>query len=174
MEKSFRAEFISESISRLEENTPKIQKCLDALSEAEVWQRPNPSTNSVANLILHLCGNMGQYILSSLGEVEDTRDRDAEFSMTGGFTKAALMDKLQSTVAACAEVIRSQKNSDLTDFCERKRSVQGFSLTAIGIIIHVIEHYSYHTGQIIFWTKLLKDKDLGFYANTNLNVKNKI
>ena len=54
----------------------------------------------------------------------------------------------------------------------RVRNVQGFTYTGMANIIHTIEHYSYHTGQIAFLTKLLKNKDLGFYGNMDLNIKN--
>lgn len=161
-------EFIHEAISRFEENTPKIKKCFDELSEEEIWQRPNPSSNSIGNIVVHLCGNITQYILSSLGNVEDKRERDKEFSIRGGLNKKELYDKLKSTVDEAASVVQNMDRTDLL----RKRSVQGYELSAIGIIIHVVEHYSYHTGQIIFWTKLLKDKDMGFYANIDLNKKN--
>ncbi|HEX5171903.1 MAG TPA: DinB family protein [Cyclobacteriaceae bacterium] len=164
------SELISQAIARLQENTPKIKRCLDELTEEEIWQKPNPSSNSVGNLILHLCGNITQYILSSLGGVEDKRERDREFLVDGGLNKKELIEKLTLTVNDAALVIRRLDKEDLL----RIRSVQGYNLSAIGIIIHVVEHYSYHTGQIIFWTKLLKDKDLGFYANIDLNKKNVI
>ena len=166
--KTIENEFIHESISRLRENTPKIKKCFDELTEEEIWGRPNTSSNSIGNIIVHLCGNITQYILSSLGNVEDKRERDKEFSIQGGLNKKELIDKLQSTIDQAAHIIEGIDPNDML----RIRSVQGYKLTAIGIIIHVVEHYSYHTGQIIFWTKLLKDKDLGFYANVNLNKKN--
>lgn len=168
--KTFESEFISESISRLHENTPKVKKCLDELTEDQIWQRPNPSSNSVGNIILHLCGNITQYILSSLGAVEDKRERDKEFSTDGGLSKAELIARLKATVDRATFTIKNINPNELT----KVRSVQGYELSAIGIIIHVVEHYSYHTGQIIFWTKLLKDKDLAFYANVDLNKKNVI
>jgi uncharacterized damage-inducible protein DinB len=166
----FTKEFIEQSISRFEENTPKIEKCLAELTEDELWRRPNASSNSTGNIILHLCGNITQYILSSLGNMEDKRERDKEFSSTRVLQKAELMDKLKTTVKAAVKIMRSLDN----DAMLRKHSVQGYDLTAIGILIHVVEHYSYHTGQIIFWTKLVKDKDLGFFSNVDLNKKNKI
>jgi uncharacterized damage-inducible protein DinB len=170
MKQPFAEEFIDQAINRLEENTPKIQKCLDELTEDEIWQRPSPSSNSVGNIILHLCGNITQYILSSLGGIEDKRERDKEFSTAGGLSKKELFDKLQSTLTQATDIIRDINKEDLL----RKRLVQGFELSAIGIILHVVEHYSYHTGQIIFWTKLLKGKDLGFYSNVDLNKKNEV
>ncbi len=166
----FTKEFIEQSIRRFEENTPKIEKCLAELTEDELWQRPNPSSNSTGNIILHLCGNITQYVLSSLGDIEDKRERDKEFSSTRVLQKAELMDKLKTTVSAAVKIMRSLNDDEML----QKHSVQGSDLSAIGIIIHVVEHYSYHTGQIIFWTKLIKDKDLGFYSNVDLNKKNKI
>ncbi|MBV6439689.1 MAG: DUF1572 domain-containing protein [Haliscomenobacteraceae bacterium CHB4] len=161
-------ELTAQIILRMEENTPRIEKCLAELSEEEVWQHPNPASNSVGNLILHLCGNITQYAISSLGNRPDARDRDAEFAAEGGFSKAELMEKLDWTVREAVETIRRADREELL----RVRAVQGFDMSGIGIIVHVCEHYSYHTGQIAFWTKLLKSKDLGFYAGVDLTVKN--
>ncbi|MCD6064121.1 MAG: hypothetical protein K0R82_2032 [Flavipsychrobacter sp.] len=156
------------SIYRMERNTPRIASCLEQLSEEEVWNRPNDSSNSVGNLILHLCGNITQYIISSIGHVPDNRERDKEFSAKGGFTKAELMQKLDTVVSEAVRVINDASAEELL----RIRNVQGYTYSGIGNIIHVTEHYSYHTGQIAFWTKLLKNNDLGFYANINLDIKN--
>ncbi len=167
---AFTKELIEQSIFRMEENNDRIEKCLALLSEDEVWKKPNASSNSVGNLILHLCGNIRQYIVASLGKADDFRNRDSEFSATGGFTKKELLGKLISTVAAAVNTLKDLKDQDLLAV----KSVQGFDLSGIGIIVHVVEHYSYHAAQIAFWTKLLKDKDLGFYADQDLNVKNKL
>lgn len=156
------------SIYRIERSTPRIVTCMGQLSEEEVWLRPNEASNSVGNLVLHICGNMTQYIISSIGGQPDDRERDKEFSATGGFTKRELIDKLTNTTLEAVRVISEASLEELL----RIRSVQGYSYSGIGNIIHVTEHYSYHTGQIALWTKLLKNKDLGFYANINLNTKN--
>jgi len=162
-------EFIAQSIFRMEENLPRIEKCFKELSEEEIWQKPNSSSNSVGNLVLHLCGNITQYIIASLGEKTDLRNRDLEFSKTDGFNKKELLDQLTSTINSAIQVIKHCNSADLLKI----RSVQGFNFSGMGIIIHVVEHLSYHTGQIAFWTKLLKDKDLGFYKGIDLNQKNK-
>lgn len=162
------AEFLDQSARRMEENTPRILKCLSELSEEEVWKHPNESLNSVANLILHVCGNITQYIISSLGGAEDKRERDREFSASGGIRKQELITRLTETVSQATKIIRGQDERSLLGV----RMVQGFQLTGIGIIVHVVEHYSYHSGQIAFWTKLLKGKDLGFYKGMNLNIRN--
>lgn len=168
LENTVQSEFIRESVKRLRENTPKIGKCLDEMSDADVWQRPNPSCNSVGTIIVHLCGNITQYIISSLGGTEDRRERDKEFATRGGLTKTELFNKLNATVEQAVGIIENIQPGDMLT----KKSVQGFDLSAIGIVIHVVEHYSYHTGQIIYWTKMLKDKDLEFYKNIDLNRKN--
>jgi uncharacterized damage-inducible protein DinB len=162
-------EFIEQSIFRIQENTPKIIKCLGELSEEQIWLRPNEASNSIGNIILHLCGNIRQYIISALGDQPDVRQRDKEFSAKGEHTKEELQNKLTATLEQAINTIKNIDENRLIKI----HSVQGFNYSGIGIIIHVTEHYSYHTGQIIFWTKQLTGKDLGFYANIDLNKKNK-
>lgn len=162
-------EFKQQSIHYLNENTPRIEKCFALLTEEEVWQRSNARSNSIGNLILHLCGNITQYIISALSNKEDHRQRDEEFDTEGGFSKDELLQKLKSTVWQATEIINDLKENELVKIYH----VQGSDLSGIGIIIHVVEHYSYHTGQISFYTKLLKDKDLGYYTGHDLNAKNK-
>jgi len=168
-EKSLTTEFLKHSIHYMKLNLPRIQKCLDEHSEEEVWQRPNDASNSVGNLILHLCGNITQYIISGVGGQEDQRTRDEEFSAKGGFNKKQLLYKLEEVVREAVFVLNNLRREQLT----QRYQVQGFDQTGIGIVIHVVEHFSYHVGQIAFWTKLLKSRDLGFYEGQDLNIRNK-
>lgn len=161
-------ELVKNALYRMDENTRMIKQSFYEISEEQLWQKPNASLNSIANLVLHLCGNITQYIISSLGENEDIRQRDAEFSASGGYTKTEILKKLEDTVDTAKRVIFDANPEQLV----RLRSVQGFSFSGVGVIIHAVEHYSYHTGQIAFWVKLLKEKDLGFYDGMDLNVKN--
>jgi uncharacterized damage-inducible protein DinB len=168
MENTFYRELISQAIEHLDQNTKKIKSCMVELGEEDIWLSPNGHLNSAGNLILHLCGNIRQYIISSLGGQPDTRERDSEFSVKGGLNRAALVDKLHNTLEEAKSVISKADAENLL----RKRIVQGMSYTGVGIVIHVTEHYSYHTGQIIFLTKLLKDIDMGFYSGVDLNRRN--
>ncbi len=154
----------------MDEKTEMILKCLDMLSEEEIWQRPNEASNSAGNLILHLCGNITQYAISALGEKEDIRERDLEFSTLGGVTKQELITKLSAVLKQAREVMLSRTQEQWLS----KYKVQGFLLSGIGIAVHVVEHYAYHTGQLAFWTKQLRGKDLGFYSGTDLNTKNEL
>ena len=157
-------EFIDQAIEHFDANTPRIEKCLAQLKESEVWKRPNANSNSIGNLILHLCGNINQWINASLGGKPDTRQRDAEFDAVEGKNKAELMLMLKTVTDEARAVILGMTNEDLLAI----RNVQCYDKSGIGIIIHVVEHYSYHTGQIAYWTKLLLDKDLGFYEGLEL------
>jgi len=162
------SEFLENSIYRLEESTRMNKISLASVEESNIWKRPNESSNSIGNQIIHICGNMTQYIIASLGEHVDLRNREAEFSVTDGFTRSQLIQKLDDTVHKAKFVLNKCNKSQLL----KKRIVQGYNLSGIGIVIHAVEHYSYHTGQIAFWTKLLINKDLGFYDGRDLNIKN--
>jgi len=161
-------EIIRQSILRFNENCLRIERCLESIADEEIWYRSNENSNSIANLILHLTGNIKQYIISGLGNDSDIRSRDLEFSQRGGMTKAELSAEILETCIKAQEVIKALKPEEIMEY----RSVQGFKLTTFGILLHVIEHFSYHTGQIAAITKALRNEDLGFYSGFDLNVKN--
>lgn len=167
-EKQLLEELIWNTGYRMDESLRMIKICLDQLSEKVIWEKPNESTNSIGNLILHLCGNITQYGIVSIQNLEDNRRRDEEFSATSGYTKAELIQKLSDTIA---EAKRTFYEASLQELL-RKRQVQGFNFSGVGNIIHVTEHLSYHTGQIALWTKLLNNRSLGFYDGVDLNIKN--
>lgn len=161
-------EFKTQSIYRIEENLLRVKQCFRHLTDDEMWLRPNDFSNSIANIILHLCGNIRQYILSGLGEQQDTRERDEEFASRGGFLKNEVLNMLEETIEQAIAIIGNLTEENLL----KVRQVQGFSMSGLGIIVHVTEHLSYHTGQIAFWVKQFKNMDLGFYSGVNLNLKN--
>jgi uncharacterized damage-inducible protein DinB len=145
--------------SRLEERfLPRIIECLAQLSEEEVWWRPNAASNSVGNLLLHLCGNMRQWIISGLGGAADIRERDKEFAERGPIARDALRDELQRTVKESCAVLARLKPGDLT----RRYRIQQYDVTGYQAAAQVEEHVAYHLGQIIYVTKLKRGKDLGF------------
>lgn len=162
-------EFVHNACYRMDESLRMIKICLDKLSEDVIWQKPNESSNSIGNLILHLCGNITQYGIASLKGLKDGRNRDEEFSAKSGYGKQELFDQISRTVQEAKNTFEGMRTEELL----RKRSVQGFEFSGIGNIVHVVEHLSYHTGQIALWTKILNNKDLGFYDGVNLNAKNR-
>lgn len=169
MKQSLAQNFIQQATMHFNENLPRVEKCFAQLTEEQIWQRPNENSNSIGNLVLHLCGNIRQWVISSIGAQDDIRQRDIEFSTESGFTKAELYEKLHSTIEEAVQTIQNLQESELLEI----KSVQGYTYSALGNIFHVVEHLSYHVGQIAYWTKVMADKDLGFYAdNDSLNALN--
>lgn len=142
---------------------PKIKHCLDQLDDAQIWWRPNPQSNSIGNLILHLSGNVRQWILTGLGGLKDTRVRDAEFAQREVIAKDQLIKLLSSTMAEVDETLRALDPETLLE----KRTIQGAEVDVLEAVFHVTEHFSMHTGQIILLTKLLTAGDLRFYEFDN-------
>jgi len=138
-------EIIRQSLLRFNENCLRIEKCLEDLSDVEIWHSSNVSSNSIGNLMVHLAGNITQYIISGIGNEEDTRSRDEEFSINGGMSKVDIQSHLISACEKAKKIIMGMTIDDILEY----RSVQGFKLTGFGILLHVIEHFSYHTGQSI-------------------------
>ncbi len=163
------SEFKVQSISQMKESLTKIEKCVSMIDNGLLWNRPNKNLNSIGNLIIHLNGNITQYIISSLGGAKDQRDRDSEFEVSDGPNGKEIIALLRKTVKKATEIISSTSETELL----KKRSVQAYHLTGMGIVIHVVEHLSYHTGQIVYMTKQLLDIDLGFYRGVDLNARNK-
>jgi uncharacterized damage-inducible protein DinB len=160
-------DFKEQSIYRIKESHKRIIACIDMLDESQIWVKPNSALNSMGNLVLHLCGNITQYIISTMGGAPDHRNREAEFAATGGKTKAELKTLFDHVIEQSIDCIIKTTDADLSLL----KKVQVYELTGVGIIIHVTEHLSYHTGQIAFLTKQLLEKDLGFYAGLDLNQK---
>jgi uncharacterized damage-inducible protein DinB len=153
--------FIDRAIDFLTgEYRPKIERCLEQLTDEQIWWRPNEESNSIGNLVLHLCGNARQWIVCGLGAQPDTRKRDAEFAQRDALPRTDLLQLLRSTLGDVENVLRQLDPSTLLE----TRKIQGSDVDVLEAIFHVTEHFSMHTGQIIMMTKLLTSKDLRFYG----------
>ncbi len=137
---------------------PRIERCFVMLTEKEIWWRANPSSNSVGNLVLHLNGNVRQWILFGLGGVPFDRDRDKEFSDRGPIPRERLLTLLKSTVRNACRIIGRLTTAEL----QRPRVIQGFRVTGLEALLHATEHFAFHTGQIVYLTKMKRRRDLGF------------
>jgi uncharacterized damage-inducible protein DinB len=138
---------------------PKIERCLEKLTDEQIWWRANEESNSIGNLILHLCGNVRQWIICGVGGQPDNRNRDAEFAQRGVIARDELLTLLRSTLAEVDTTLRTFDPSLLLEH----RKIQGNDVELLYAIFHVTEHFSMHTGQIILLTKLLTASDLRFY-----------
>jgi uncharacterized damage-inducible protein DinB len=155
--------FLQFSVDKLTQLADRIEVCLGKLDEGQVWARGQKNENAIGNLALHLAGNVRQWIISSLGNNPDNRDRDSEFDARGGYTGAELSTKLRNTVEQATHVISGLTTAQLT----RMYEVQNYRTSGVEAVYHVVEHFSQHTGQIIFATKMLTGKELGFYRHLN-------
>jgi len=137
---------------------PRIVRCLQTLSETDIWWRPNSASNSVGNVVLHLEGNIRQWIISGLGGEPDRRDRPREFAERGPIPRPKLIAGLRAAVTIATRVLQKVSARDL----KRLYTIQGFRVSGMTAIQHVLEHFAYHGGQILYVTKLKHCKDLGF------------
>jgi uncharacterized damage-inducible protein DinB len=138
---------------------PKIERCLEKLSDEEVWWRGGEDSNSIGNLILHLSGNVRQWIISGLGGAPDQRQRQREFDERAPLPSSELLSRLKETLFEVDKVLAAFPPGSILE----ERVIQGTRQVALDAIFHVVEHFSMHTGQIILLTKLLKQSDLRFY-----------
>jgi uncharacterized damage-inducible protein DinB len=165
MEDSLHRLFLDCSVRRLEKNFSGIEACLDKLNEEQVWARGTENENAVGNLGLHLSGNVRQWIVSGVGGAPDTRERDGEFSARGDISIPELKQRLRGIVTEAAAVIGAVTPERLAE----RVVIQKYEVSVLEAIYHVVEHFSLHTGQIIFATKLLTASDMGFYAHLRAN-----
>ena len=152
--------FIEQSQHHLAEDfLPKIERCLGLLNDQQIWWRANEQSNSIGNLLLHLSGNVRQWIVCGLGDAIDSRDRDSEFAQRGEIPRTELFAGLKRTVnEAVATLARLDPDKLLA-----KHRIQGLEVSALEAVLHVVEHFSMHTGQVILIAKQLTASDLHFY-----------
>lgn len=147
-----------------DEQIPRVLQCLDRLTPGQIWERPNPELVSVGNLVLHLEGNARQWLLHALCGQPDTRQRDREFATVGPLSTEALVSLLRTLdVELRAALPRLDTRALLAVY-----PVQVFRETGVAVLLHAVEHFSYHTGQIARETKRFTVQDLGFYAGLDL------
>jgi len=136
----------------------KVRHCLNQLDDDQVWHRPAASQNSIANLLLHLAGNLRQWIVVGLGGGKDERDRPAEFADDSRRQSADLLTTLESTIEESKRVLTQQTAAGLL----RTRRIQGSEITGLTAIFDSIPHFRGHTQEIIFRTRLLLGERYSF------------
>ncbi len=152
--------FLAEARRHLREDyLPKIERCLERLTDEQVWWRASERSNSVGNLLLHLEGNLRQWVVGGVGGAADARVRDREFEERRSLPRGELLSALR---AAVSEADGALARLDPAALLETRR-VQGLDVTLLAAVFHAVEHFSMHTGQVILLTKMLADEDLAFY-----------
>jgi len=135
---------------------PKIEHCLSRLTDEDVWWRANEASNSVGNLILHLSGNVQQWVIGGVGNAPYTRDRQHEFGERGAIPRDELLARLKTTLARADQVLGDVDPARLLE----QREIQGCEVTVMEAVLRIVQHFALHTGQIILLTKLRTGEDL--------------
>lgn len=152
-------EFTAAAVGKLTADLAQVLRCARLLNERELWIRANDHCNSVGNLVLHLTGNVRQWILGGVGGEAFVRDRPSEFAQRSPLAHDAIVPPLEQAVSRAVEIIGSLDADGLVTV----RRIQGYELTTLAAVFHVVEHFSCHTGQIVHMTKALRNVDLSLY-----------
>ena len=147
----------------LDQFWPRLHAAVEPLTNEQIWWRPNPASNSIGNLILHLNGNVHQWLVASFNHLDDARNRPAEFAAAEGISGPALLQQLATTMQQSVEVLARLTQADLLAPYE----IQGYHVTGLDAVYQVIEHFGLHYGQILYISKTLRGEDLGFYSELN-------
>jgi uncharacterized damage-inducible protein DinB len=137
----------------------RLRTAVEGLTEEQVWWRPNEASNSIGNLILHLNGNVRQWLVDSFNGTNDGRDRPAEFAAAGGMTAAELLARLGATMDEADKVLGRLTAEELL----KPYTIQGYNTRGLEAVYQVVEHFGLHYGQITYIAKSVTGKDLGFY-----------
>ena len=159
MDNTLRDEFCAFAATKLSDDLKQIEKCLSLLTVEQVWSRPNEASNAIGNLVLHLRGNVQLWIVSSIGGVSFERNRPAEFAQRDALPVNQILPSLQQTVSDASDVIRRLAAERLLE----QVTIQGYTVSVLAAVFHVVEHFSLHTGQIVYQTKSLTGLDLSLY-----------
>ncbi len=166
---------MTESVTFVRESTrylrdvylPRLERALEALPEGDLWWRPHEGVLTVGTILLHLEGNVRQWILSGMGALEDQRERASEFAATSGADGRTLFTRLTETVHAACELIDALDEGALA----APYAIQGYETTGLGAVYHVVEHFSWHTGQAVFIAKARAGAEHGvaFYDDAQVD-----
>lgn len=142
--------FLAEARRQLAACRDRIAHCLNQLDDGQVWWRPREPLNSIGNLLLHVCGNVRQWVVSAVGGAADVRDRPQEFAERGPISRDELLRRFDALVAEADAVLAQTAPDQLL----APRRVQGFHETVLSAIFSCLTHLSGHTQEIIYATRL--------------------
>src|SRR5262249_49782863 len=144
-DESFGAAYLVECRATLASSLRKIEHCLDQLTDSDLWWRPHESHNSIQNVMLHLCGNLRQWVIHGVGGAPDVRERQAEFDDRTPRPRSELIALLAATVAECDQVLAACPAAQLL----AARRIQGFDTTVLSALFDTVSHFVGHQHQIV-------------------------
>jgi len=136
----------------------QIRACVAELNDEQIWWRPNPTSNSIGNLVLHLCGNLSHFIIKGVGGRPYERQRSAEFSEQGPIPKDELLTRFKSVIDSVTEVFDELTAERLTEHNDQTE----MKMSNYHLVMYMTMHFALHTGQVIYITKMLRE---GIFAD---------
>ena len=152
-------DFLRVSVHGILTRVQRVETCLELLTDDQIWTRRHEVENAVGNLVLHLCGNIKQWVVGGVGGQRVVRDREAEFALREPVSAAELSRRLRAVAGEAVAILKVLTSADLV----QSRRIQDYDVTVLHAIYHVVEHLAEHSGQIVWATKGLTGRDLGFY-----------
>ena len=146
--------YLTEARQQLQECHRKIRHCLEQLTDEQVWWRAGDDFNSIANLLLHLNGNIGQRVLSLIGGLPRERNRAQEFAERGPISKAELLSRFDETVQQADAVLAALPAARLLETRRYQMLAGEVEKTLLAIILHTLVHLGGHTQEIVALTRM--------------------
>ncbi len=144
--------FIDQARKTLAGSLERIENCIDQLDETDIWWRPATGLNAIGNLILHLCGNVGQWMIAGVGGEAYARNRALEFACRDHIPVSQLMKRLRGIIRAADQILSTLDEHDLLE----ARHIQGYDTSVLAAILHVMTHFEGHAQEIVMITRLRK------------------
>jgi DinB family protein len=134
----------------------QIRACLEELTDDQLWWRPNDTSNSVGNLVLHLSGSTRHYLCRAIGGLDYQRNRPAEFAERGPIPRDQLVRILDETIAQANAALDSFDTANFSAPTDDTKDYATYFDQILGVTVHIAAHM----GQIEYITKLLKEGSL--------------
>ena len=150
--------FLEDACQELAGQCERIIHCLNQLEEADLWWRPHPEMNAVGNLVLHLSGNLRQWVLAGVGGQPDTRQRQQEFDQRDPLPGAQRGGMIKRVGTEACSTPRTQAAAALLD----QRPVQHYQTTGLTAILHAVCHFVGHAQEIVYITRWRRGADYEF------------
>jgi uncharacterized damage-inducible protein DinB len=145
---------LEDTKKRLVEGYPaQVRAALDTLTDEQIWRRANAGSNSVGNLVLHVCGSTRHFLGRGIGGSEYRRNRPAEFAEAGPLPRADLFRTLEETVGEAERVLQGLEPATLLEVRDRAGEPQ----TVLALVLRTVHHWAVHTGQIVYAAKALRE-----------------
>ena len=150
--------FVGEACNTLRGAVTRVKHAVHQLSDDDLWWRPHPDMNAAGNIMLHLCGNLSQWVLAGVGGEPFDRDRDGEFAVRDGIARDDMLARFDDVTTRSEQIIASLAADDLT----RKTRIQGFDTTVIAAVMHAVSHLEGHAQELIYIARLRRGSDYQF------------